>query len=218
MNRKSLRAAFSAAALLVLASLNIGGCSSKDLPGVLVANQRPTVELTNAPATPDSARPYFYAYKVNWSGNDPDGRIAYYEYAVDPPHVVVYDTSLCNNGDSCWVRTEKNEETVFFRASQPDTIIGNRPPTASDPHVFVIRAVDDYQNASPRRNRASGPTRSRHRGHPNSMPNRSSAQVTPSVRIEWEGSDVDGQFSQKPSYKYSGSIAKTRGQRVPCRP
>jgi hypothetical protein len=142
---------------------------------------------------------------VNWSGNDPDGRIAYYEYAVDPPHVVVYDTSMCNNGDTCWVRTEKNEETIFFRASQPDTIIGTRPPTASDPHVFVIRAVDDDNAASPRRNRAFwsytiAPTVA----IVNPVPNRFiSAQVTPSVRIEWEGSDADGQFSQKPvKYKY----------------
>ena len=205
MNRKSLRAAFSAAALLVLASLNLSGCAKTDIEGILVPNQRPSVELTHAPASRDSVTPYFYAYKVNWAGNDPDGRVAYYEYAVDPPHEVVYDTSLCNNGDTCWVRTEKNEETVFFRASRPDTIIGTRPPTASETHVFVIRAVDDDGAMSARRNRAFwsytiAPTVA----VINPIPNRFiSAQVTPSVRVEWEGSDVDGQFSQKPvKYKY----------------
>jgi hypothetical protein len=205
MNRKFLRAAFSAAALLVLASLGLGGCAQTDLVGNLVPNQRPSVELTNAPATPDSATPYFYAYKVNWSGNDPDGRVAFYEYAVDPPHEVIYDTSMCNDGDTCWIRTEKNEETVFFRASQPDTIIGNNQPTASDPHVFVIRAVDDDGAASARRNRAFWAyTIAPSIAVRNPIPNKFiSVQVTPSVRIEWEGSDVDGQFSQKPvKYKY----------------
>lgn len=205
MKRNSLRAAFTAAALLVLASMGLSGCASTDLPGTLVPNQRPSVELTNAPVSPDKSNPYFYAYKVNWSGNDPDGRVAYYEFAVDPPAVVVYDTTKCNNGDTCWVRTERNEEVVFFRASTPDPVNGTQPPTASDAHVFAIRAVDDDGEKSAYRARAFysytiAPTVA----ITNPVPNRFiRAQVTPSVRIEWEGSDVDGQFSQKPvKYKY----------------
>src|SRR5574339_122029 len=121
MKSNSLRTALSAAALLVLTGLGLTGCANKDIAGTLVPNQRPAVELTNAPVAPDRSNPYFYAYKVNWSGNDPDGRVAFYLFAVDPTPT-----------DTTWVRTERNEEIVFFRASQPDSLKATSPPTASD--------------------------------------------------------------------------------------
>ena len=129
-----------------MAALN--GCSTK-VSGTLIPDIPPTVELTNAPISRDASNPYFYAYQVNWSGYDPDGRIDHYEYAIDPPTIVVRDTSKCNNGDTCWISTTKNEEILFFRATHPDSIRGNNPPTASDPHTFVIRAVDNKGLRSP---------------------------------------------------------------------
>jgi hypothetical protein len=206
MKSMSPRAALTAAALLVLASFGSAGCAGKDITGTLVPNQRPSVELTQAPVAKDFDNPYFYAYKVNWSGNDPDGRVAYYLYAIDPPSQVLADTSKCNNGDTCWVRTERNEEILFFRATQPDPPKSTSPPTASDAHVFVIKAVDDDGMESPHKSRAFysytiAPTVAIRNPVPSPFLR---AQVTPSVRIEWEGSDVDGQFSQKPvKYKYT---------------
>ena len=194
MNRKSLSTAFTAAALLLLSSFGLTGCANKDISGSLIPNQRPTVELTNAPVSPDRSNPYFYAYRVNWSGSDPDGRIAHYLFAVDPTAT-----------DTVWNSTERNEEIVFFRASQPDSVKATSPPTASDFHVFVIKAVDDLGAMSEPRSRAFfsytiAPTVAIRNPAPNKFLR---AQVTPSVRIEWEGSDVDGQFSQKPIlYKY----------------
>ncbi len=196
MTHRSLRAGSVAGMLLLLAGLALTGCGKK-AGGILFPNQRPTVELTNAPVQADRSNPYFYAYRVNWSGNDPDGKIDHYEYCIDPAP-----------GDSVWVSTKKNEEIIFFRASQPDPVTGRGLPTASDFHVFVIKAVDDNKPVgaeSPRKDRAFysftiAPTVAILNPLPSALLR---AQVTPSVRIDWTGSDPDGQFSQKPvQYKY----------------
>jgi len=160
----------------------------------LFPNQRPSVVLTAAPAASDSTSPYFYAYRMDWSGNDPDGRVDHYDYCVDPGAT-----------DSTWVRTTKNEQVVFFRASRPDPLRPGEQPTASDPHVFVIRAVDNHGALSPPVFRAFyaftiAPTIEILNPHPNRL---LPAVVPPSVRIEWTGSDPDGQFTQKPvRYKF----------------
>ena len=196
MKWTSLRGAALAAALLVTAVFGLTGCASKDIIGVLNDNKRPSVELTNAPVAPDKSSPYFYAYRVNWKGEDPDGRVDYFQYAVDPPD----PDQVAAGADTTWIRTERNEETVFFRASVPDSIRGNSVPTASDFHIFVIRAVDDEGSYSLVKNRAFySYTIAPSVNIRNPLPtNLLSAKVTPSVRIEWEGADPDGQFSQKP--------------------
>src|SRR5262245_26973231 len=79
------RGAALAAALLAMSALGMTGCASDKIQGVLFPNQRPTVELTNAPVNDDPTNPYFYAYRVNWAGEDPDGRIDHFKFAVDPP-------------------------------------------------------------------------------------------------------------------------------------
>lgn len=192
MMRKSPGAWFASALVALLA---LSGCASKKIGGVLLPNQRPTVELTNAPTQADRSNPYFYAYKVNWSGYDADGRVDHYEFAVDPPAV----------GDTVWNRTTRNEETVFFRASDPDPVNGSNPRTASDFHTFIIKAFDDDGMQSVPRRRdfyayTIAPTVQILNPTPSAL---LTAQVTPSVRIEWTGVDVDGQFSQKPvKYKY----------------
>jgi hypothetical protein len=201
---KALRFAVLAAVLAALGVAFATSCSTK-VSGTLLPDQPPSVELTNAPVSADVSTPYFYAYRVNWSGNDPDGRVDHYEYAIDPPAVVIRDTSKCNKGDTCWVTTTKNEEILFFRATQPDSIKGTNPPTASDFHTFVIRAVDNQGVRSPYKYRSFyaytiAPTVTIDNPLPSAL---LSAQVTPSVRIEWEGKDIDGQFTQKPvKYKY----------------
>src|SRR5262245_24408585 len=94
---------------LVIWAATCAGCSEKSL-GTFLPNQPPTVRLTHAPVTTTSRN--FYAYKLNWTGYDPDGTVDHYVYAVDPPNV--------DKPDDTWIRTTKNEETVFFRATTPD--------------------------------------------------------------------------------------------------
>ena len=83
MNSKTLRFALLAGALAGWGLLAVSSCS-KGPPRLLLPNQRPSVELTNAPVAPDRSNPYFYAYRVEWSGYDPDGRVDHYDYAIDP--------------------------------------------------------------------------------------------------------------------------------------
>ncbi|MFM8558977.1 MAG: hypothetical protein ACKOC6_05160, partial [bacterium] len=106
MRNRSLRAALVAGATAVLAALALVGCSGDKISTTRFTNQPPTVELTNAPVSADRSNPYFYAYRVNWAGNDPDGRIDRYEYAIDPTAT-----------DTVWIKTQKNEEILFFRAT-----------------------------------------------------------------------------------------------------
>ena len=49
----------------------MSGCSK--ITKMMVPNQPPTVKLTSAPY--DTSGRYFYAYKLGWIGNDPDGRV-----------------------------------------------------------------------------------------------------------------------------------------------
>lgn len=193
MTPKSIRRALLALAGIMPVALGLSSCS-KDGTSILIPNRPPTVELTNAPVAADRSNPYFYAYRVNWSGDDPDGRIDHYEFAVDPTPT-----------DTVWNRTTKNEEVVFFRASQADPANGLNPRTASDFHVFVIKALDDDGARSPHKSRAFfsytiAPTVAILNPIPTPLLR---AQISPSVRIDWTGGDADGQFSQKPvQYKY----------------
>ena len=195
--RFSLRGALLALALLLaIAAL---GCTKSPHKG-FVPNQPPTLDLTAAPIdTRDTA---FYAYRINWSGSDPDGRIDHYGYAIDPP----VPTAANPHPDTAWVTTVKNEQVMFFKATQP--VLGGRksdPVRAVDYHVFAIRAYDNLGASSVVRSRdfysyTIAPTVNVTRPLPSLT---SIARVTPAVRISWAGSDPDGQFSQKPvKYKY----------------
>ncbi len=177
----------------LLASLSLGltGCSEKVIDRFL-PNLQPDIRLTQAPI--NSSDRVFYAYRMNWVGSDPDGRVDYFLYAVDPANV--------DQVDETWVRTTKNEETVFFRATNPDSF-SQGSAFASDPHVFAVRAVDDKGMHSETAWRAftssnQCPVVAVENPSPGSNP-----LVTPAVRIFWRGRDPDGQFTQKPvKYKY----------------
>jgi hypothetical protein len=179
------------AVTLLAALVALPACEKKiDLAEVL--NQRPEVRLTNAPV--ESTSRYFYAYRLNWVGYDPDGRVEHFLYAIDPP------TTL--GSDTVWTATERSEEVIFFRASVPDSLGATQ---AADFHVFVIKAVDDRGLESPVVSRAFfsytiAPTVELVAPRPSCLLD---ARVTPAVFITWTGRDEDGQFSQRPvKYKY----------------
>ncbi|MFN8586945.1 MAG: hypothetical protein U0704_04010 [Candidatus Eisenbacteria bacterium] len=193
MNIRNFTRAIFAIACVFLALVAFGCGGNKDAIR-LIPNERPRVSLTAAPVnTADTA---YYAYKISWSGFDPDGRVSYFLYAIDPKGG--------ENPETTWVRTTKNEETIFFRASIPDT---NSGPTyqANEYHVFVIKAIDDDDDQSVPQSRAfisytMAPIVNIVNPRPSHLGEK---QVTPSVRITWEGRDDDGVFTQKPvKYKY----------------
>ncbi|MEQ1834236.1 MAG: hypothetical protein ABL977_14405 [Candidatus Eisenbacteria bacterium] len=185
------RRALSALARVVPLLLAAAGCSKLHPPTWL--NLRPSVEFTQAPVSADPADRAFYAYKVFWSGNDPDGKVDHFEYCIDPA-----------GAETTWVATPKSEETLFFRSPEPDPITG-AVRTAQGFHVLVLRAVDNHGARSAVRSRSFyswtvAPSVSIVAPLPNRLID---ASVTPSVIIHWQGQDPDGQRTQRPvSYRY----------------
>ncbi len=183
------------AAALATCAVFVAGCDGTKLwtPGFYL-NQRPTVTLTAAPVgVADTA---WYSYEIHWSGEDADGRVERYEYAIDPPGGPV--------GDTLWVATTKHHETFRFRATEAywDPVHGWR---ANGFHVFAIRAVDDRGAWSAVASRAFfsytvAPAVRITLPAPSVFVSR---LVPQGGRIEWTGDDDDGIASKKPvRYKY----------------
>lgn len=184
---------------VALVALSSFGCSKSTI-SKLVPNQRPVVRLTNAPVN-QNEDPSFYAYRLNWIGFDSDGRVAYYTYAIDPPS----PAEVAAGQDTVWTRTVKNEEIVFFRATDPIVRGSSVRDTAQAFHIFVLKAWDDAGAASEPISRAFfSYTVAPFLQITSPLPSRLLvAHATPAVRINWTGTDPDGQFTQKPvKYKY----------------
>lgn len=170
----------------------LGGCS-KSLSTNPIPNQPPTVRLTHAPVSSTSRE--VYAYRMDWVGYDPDGRVDHFLYAVDPKDEDV--------PDSAWVSTKKNEEIIYFRAPIPDEPVPTGNAYASEFHVFAIRAVDNQGMQSKSVVRAfyaytAAPIISIQ----TPAPNQDGQIVTPSVRINWAGTDPDGITGKPVEYKF----------------
>ena len=171
---------------LALAALLLPGCT-QPIP-VLILNQPPSVNFTLAPVSADPNDPVFYAYKVYWSGDDPDGRVDHFDYAIDPGPL-----------DTAWVSTTRSEETLFFRSTTDD---GRAGPVrhARDYHVLVLRAVDNQGAMSARKTRAFysytvAPSVEVVAPHPSGL---LEVQVPPSFSVNWQGADPDGQIANRP--------------------
>lgn len=184
-------------AVVLCAALAGAGCSNGFGPLIPAPNERPRVTLTAAPV--NEADTSFYAYELHWSGFDPDGRVDHYEYAVDPKGGATPETT--------WIRTTRNGETIHFRASQPDSFGG---PHATDPHTFVIKAMDNSNQWSPLVSRSFfaytiAPTvQLTSPVYPSGPDLGSPAVMTgPALRISWEGHDDDAVLHRGPVlYKY----------------
>ena len=66
---------------LLGASLLLGGCGPEAAVAPFVPNSRPTITLTGAPAPLSDV---LYSVRLRWTATDTDGRIAEFEYVVDP--------------------------------------------------------------------------------------------------------------------------------------
>ena len=176
------------ALILVLAVL--AGCGgSSTMEPLVVQNQRPTIFLTTQPQQGDSVS---YNVHFTWFAFDIDGKINFFEYAVDPP----------SNADTAWIRTTAGGVTIPFPAVDPSA---GPPPLGHSYHVFVIRAVDN-EGA---RSRSELDAFTAYTVAPktqilNPSPSRLAAAITPStVTIRWRGDDPDGANGHVPRrFKY----------------
>ncbi len=187
----------SAAGLTLLTALFGSGCS-KSLDETLTPNEAPTVTLTAAPI--DTVGEYFYSVHLNWLGYDRDGKIVYYEYAVLDGLVTPFRLDTLRTFTS----TNRNELTHFFTSTRPKEI-DPRGTKSTDLHTFVIRAVDNEGARSKLAWRSFtsytlAPSVRIVSPAPNDI---FPPFVTPSVFIQWQGEDPDGQLTKKPvKYKF----------------
>lgn len=197
MTSRSWRAAAALAPLIALALLSLG-CTTDDLH-LLLIQQRPTVVLTAAPiGVADTA---WYAYDIQWSGNDPDGSVERFEYAIDPPTLP--------DADTVWISTTRSHELFHFRSTEArwDPVHGWR---SNGFHTFAIRAIDNAGAFSAVVARAFYSYTIAPTVHITSpVPSKFLARTVPPVaRIEWEGADDDGTGSRLPvQYKYRLMVA-----------
>ena len=186
------RASQAAATLALMFSIAWLPACSKQAALPLLPNQRPTLDVTQAPAS--STQPFFYAYEVRWAGFDADGRIDHFRYAIDPPTEADADTP--------WVNTNENRKSFLFHSDKLDSLSDQ---TAEGYHTLVLEAVDDRGDFS------APVTRSF-----TSFTIAPTVQIVqpvlnhhftlvfgPSVRIRWTGNDPDGRTTNQPvKYKF----------------
>jgi len=159
---------------------------------VLLPNQRPTLEVTQAPVSAN--QPFFYGYEFRWAGFDADGHIDHFRYALDPPTTADAETT--------WVKTTDNRRSFLFPSSQVDTLTDR---TAEGYHTIVLQAVDDRGafSAPVARSVTSftiAPIVQIVQPTPNHL---FSPTFGPSFRLGWKGEDPDGRGTNKPvKYKY----------------
>ena len=199
---KRLRHSFALVGLVALGVTLLVGCSDKKNP-IAIPNQLPTVQITAAPidtnaiCNPDPQRSC-YSITLDWIGNDPDGHIDHYIYAVDPPE------NPPGQGDTLWIVTTDAEKRLVFKAPNP-TEGDNALRILSGKHNFVVAAVDNKGAIGPRADRwffsfTDAPVVTILTPKPQGQ---NPPLLPPSVRINWAGNDPDGVFNSKPvRYKY----------------
>ncbi len=125
------------------------GCAQDSLVGTLRENQTPHVWLSSAPPEGSMSD---YTLHLFWGGWDPDGNIAYFEYAITDNENGIFDPAD-TTGSANWYKVYGNDSTFTFTAdilADSTSTAGNhlRPVDFIESHTFFIRAVDDEGLAS----------------------------------------------------------------------
>src|SRR5262245_34280164 len=185
------RAVFSLA--VVVLALATAAC---DTSSPIVFDQPPTITLTSGPVDTVST-PQSWLVDIAWTASDPDGRVDHFDYAIDPPTL---KRAMFTQAETAWVTTKETHVVARFHASHTDSL--GAGATASEFHVFVLRAVDDRGAASPLLVRGFyATTVAPDVGITLPVPNRLlPAQLAVPFRIEWSGHDPDGAGSGQPSF------------------
>ena len=110
------------ALFLLLGTWFWSACESGGITGEYVANQPPSTFMTIAGIDREEDFRLSSQITISWWGNDPDGYIAGYEYAIN-------DTS-----EGAWTFTTKTDSTFILPITEGQTI---------DDVLFKIRAIDN---------------------------------------------------------------------------
>jgi hypothetical protein len=172
-------------AIFALVSLAVAvGCERDDPPAV-DRNRPPETYVTQGPPVspdPENPTPLFYRSHLYWRGEDVDGTVVGFQFAID-------DTA----GPVAWTFTTQTDSVFRFRVAE----IGPRE------HLFLIRSVDNEGKFDPspdslRFEASSEPPVVRFTDvyvngvlDPN-IANGDTVQVMSDVTVCWTGSDPDG--------------------------
>ena len=119
------------------------GCDENVYIGVPALNEPPTVRLTGGPPEGDTTS---YQIKFSWMGNDPDGTVESYEYAMCDGSPGGFDPADTTGLDA-WTKIHCTDSTFAFSASETgeevNVGVNRRSSYCRTVHTFFIRAVDD---------------------------------------------------------------------------
>jgi len=131
---------------VILLSFILVGCSEDLFVGEKRRNKKPEVWLSSGPIEGDTVSYLIHFY---WGGWDPDGEIAYYEFAIVDGHPFGFDPEDTMGLDK-WHKTQKHDSIFVMSADvfSKDTtiVVGSDAREYSiydKSHTFFIRAVDD---------------------------------------------------------------------------
>jgi hypothetical protein len=181
-----------AAAVLAVAVMLLAAACARRAKTIVVANRPPEISLKSSSLPP--ARAGEVSRLMRWTASDPEGRIDHYLYAVDP--------RAMDRADDGWTRTDETSYVMSVPAHDAATL-----PSGRSGHLFAVRAVDAGGALSAPAWVAFGdssatipPTVQILCPRPSDL---ARAYLPPSFRINWDGIDPDGVFTQKPvKYKY----------------
>ncbi|MEJ2720273.1 MAG: hypothetical protein P8181_03920, partial [bacterium] len=130
--------------LLVAGVFFAAGCADNELVGTKKSNQPPRVWLSAAPPEGTVSN---YTLHLYWGAWDPDGEVAYYEYAITNNLSGIFDPADTTGADK-WHTVYSNDSTFMFTAdvlsdSSETDFTDLRPYEYIRSHTFFVRAVDD---------------------------------------------------------------------------
>jgi hypothetical protein len=118
------------------------GCSEDSYLGNMSKDIPPVIELTNGPFERSLVG---YKVRFSWIGNDPDGRVDYYEFVICDGAPLGFNPADTTGLDK-WHRTTRTDSTFTFTADEFDTnlaIGGGSYTRYKRTHTFFVRAVDN---------------------------------------------------------------------------
>jgi hypothetical protein len=180
--------------LVLVALVVLAGCGTGGTGGSRIGNVRPQIEISSGPLEGSEE---IYSVRMNWFAYDRDGQVTRYIYAVDPPV----------QGDTAWTETRASEVTIFYRSPNPTSPLPalGSVVIARGYHTFVIKAIDNEGLGSPPVSRSfTSRTVAPSTAITTPRPTRQQpVSTTPSITLEWQGTDPDGVLTQKPvKYKF----------------
>ena len=132
-------AGFVVLCVLLVVSVALNGCAD-DPGGERVENLPPNVWLSSAPPEGTATK---YRIRLFWGGWDPDGEIAYYEYAITDNEGGTFSPADTAGADK-WHRVLANDSLFTFSADiLADTNTTDLVSRFERSHTFFVRAVDE---------------------------------------------------------------------------